>query len=208
MTKTLIACRGCDLLQWLPPLAAGERAHCVRCGHELARHAVNSLDRALALVVAAAVLLLLANLTPLMGLAVVGRSSSTTIIGGALEMWTHGERVTAAVVAFCAVLAPATFVTGLLVVLLAARRSAARGLAAPRWLGEILRWTRYLHAWSLLEVMLLGMLVALVKIAQLASVSAGIGILSVAALAVLFPMIMAHFDAREIWERIEWTGRQ
>jgi paraquat-inducible protein A len=206
MTQTLIACRGCDLLQRLSPLAPGERARCARCGHLLAKRAVNSLDRCLALTIAAAVLFLVANATPLMGLSVVGRTASTTIVGGAVAMWRHDEHITAMVVGFCAVLAPAAFLVGLLTVLLTERRASTRGLPAPRWIGEILRWTRYLHAWSLLEVMLLGMMVALVKIAELARVSADVGIFSVAALTLLFPAIMAHFEPREIWQRIEWTS--
>lgn len=208
MNQTLIACSGCDLLQELPSLAPGERALCARCGHLLAKQPVDSNDRSLALTVAAAVLLLVANTTPLMGLSVVGRSATTTIVGGAVAMWRHDQRITAMVVAFCAVLAPAAFVIALLTVLIAARRASARGLPAPRWIGEILRWTRYLHAWSLLEVMLLGMMVALVKIAELARVSADVGILSVAALTLLFPAIMAHFDPREMWQRIEWTSAE
>jgi len=206
MTQTLIACPGCDLLQRLPPLAPGERTRCARCGHLLAKRVVNSLDRCLALTIAAAVLFLLANVSPLMGLSVVGRTASTTIIGGAVTMWRHDERITAAVVAFCAVLAPAAFLIALLTVLVTERRASSRGLPTPRWIGEILRWTRYLHAWSLLEVMLLGMMVALVKIAEVAQVSADVGIFSVAALTLLFPAIMAHFDPLEIWQRIEWTS--
>jgi paraquat-inducible protein A len=205
MTQTLIACRGCDLLQRLPPLAPGERARCARCGHLLAKQAVNSLDRCLALTIAATVLYLVANATPLMALSVVGRSASTTIVGGAVAMWRHDERIAATVVAFCAVLAPAAFLAAVLTVLVSARRASAKGLPVSRGIGEILRWTRHLHAWSLIEVMLLGTLVALVKIAELARVSADVGIFSLAALTVLFPAIMAHFDPREIWERLEWT---
>jgi paraquat-inducible protein A len=206
MTQTLIACRSCDLLQRLPSLAPGERARCARCGHLLAKRAVHSLDRCLALTIAATVLLLVANATPLMGLSVVGRSGTTTIVGGAVAMWRQGQHITAMVVACCAVLAPAAFLIALLTVLLTERRSSTKDLPAPRWIGEILRWTCYLHAWSLLEVMLLGMMVALVKIAELARVSADIGVFLVGALTLLFPAIMAHFEPREIWQRIEWNS--
>ena len=206
MIQTLIACRGCDLLQRLPPLAPGERARCARCGYLLGKRLANSHDRCLALTVAAAVLYLVANSAPLMGLSVAGRSASTTIIGGAVAMWRHDERITATVVAFCAVLAPAAFLSAMLTVLVSERRAFATGLPMSRWIGGVLRWTRHLHAWSLLEVMLLGTLVALVKIAELARVSTDIGIFSVAALTLLFPAIVAHFDTREIWQRVEWIS--
>lgn len=206
MIQTLIACRGCDLLQRLAPLAPGERAYCIRCGHLLAKRAVNSHDRCLALTVAAAVLYLVANCTPLMGLSVAGRSASTTIVGGAVAMWHHDEHITATVVAFCAVVAPAAFLSAVLAVLVSERRASARDLPISRRIGGILRWTSHLHAWSLLEVMLLGTLVALVKIADVARISAGVGIFSVAALTLLFPAIMAHLDTGEIWQRVAWTS--
>jgi paraquat-inducible protein A len=201
MTDTLVACRACDLLQKLPALAPREHACCTRCGYRVAKRAVNGLDRTLALTLAAIVLLVLANATPLMDLSVVGRSTSATVMRGVVEMWHHDQPITAAIVAFCAILAPGAFLLSMLTVLLAAKRA-----PVPRWISEILRWTRYLRAWSLLEVMLLGLLVALVKIAQLAHVGADVGIFSVGALTFLFPAIMHYFDPREIWERIEWIA--
>jgi paraquat-inducible protein A len=197
----LIACPSCDLLQKLPPLARGDKACCVRCGHVLAKATVDSMNRCLALTIAAAILLLVANVTPLMGLSVLGRTTSTTILGGAIEMWNQGQHITAVVVAFCAVIAPIAYVLSMLVVLLAARND-----FPPRWLAEVLRWMRYLQTWSLHEVMLLGLLVALVKIAELARVEVGVGIYSVGALTLLFPVIATQFNAREIWDRIEWAA--
>jgi paraquat-inducible protein A len=199
MNKKLVACRGCDLLQQLPPLVAGESAGCTRCGCTLVKRTAYALDKCLALTLAATVLLIVANVTPLMDLSAVGRTSSTTLMGGAVEMWRHDQPIAAAIVGFCAILAPATFLVSMLTVLVAAKRT-----PVPSWTGEILRWSRYLHAWSLLEVMLLGLLVAVVKIAQVAHVNPDLGIFSVGALTFLFPAIMSHFDPHEIWERIQW----
>jgi paraquat-inducible protein A len=53
--------------------------------------------------------------------------------------------------------------------------------------------------------MLLGILVALIKIAELAMVDPGIGMYAVGALVILFPAIMVSFDAREVWQRVEWA---
>jgi paraquat-inducible protein A len=55
------------------------------------------------------------------------------------------------------------------------------------------------------EVMLLGILVALIKIAELATVDAGVGMYAVGALVLLFPAIMVSFDPGEIWQRVEWV---
>jgi paraquat-inducible protein A len=197
----LIACPGCDLLQQLPPVAPGDKACCARCGQVLAKATVNSMNRCLALTIAAAILLFVANLTPLMELSVHGRTASTTILGGAIEMWNQGQHITAVVVAFCAMIAPIAYVLSMLVILVVAHDE-----LPPQWLSEVLRWARYLQIWSFHEVMLLGMLVALVKIAELARVEVGVGIYSVGALTLLFPAIATQFNARELWERIEWAA--
>jgi len=63
-----------------------------------------------------------------------------------------------------------------------------------------------MQPWSMNEVMMLGILVALVKIAELASVDPGIGMYAVGGLVVLFAAIMVTFDPRAVWKRIEWAG--
>jgi paraquat-inducible protein A len=62
-----------------------------------------------------------------------------------------------------------------------------------------------MQPWSMSEVMILGILVALIKIAELATVEPGIGMYAVGGLVVLFTAIMITFDPREVWKRTEWT---
>lgn len=195
-----VACLDCDLLQRIPPLPPGGKARCVRCGSLLAKRPFGPPDLPLALTVATAIVLVVANVSPLMELSVVGRTASTTIAGGALEMWLQGEQITGALVAFCAVIAPAGYVLFMLTLLLAARRS-----PVPRWAGEMLRWANHFEIWSMLEVMMLGILVALIKIAELATVETGIGIYAVGALVLLFPAILVTFDADDLWQRVQWA---
>ena len=99
------------------------------------------------------------------------------------------------IVAFCAVIAPAGYILFMLTVLLAVRRP-----PAPQWVGEMLRGAEFMRPWSMNEVMMLGILVALIKIAELATVEAGIGMYAVGALVLLFPAIMVTFDPDEIWQ--------
>jgi paraquat-inducible protein A len=84
-------------------------------------------------------------------------------------------------------------------VLLCLRRS-----PVPQWVGRLLRWADILRPWSMLEVMLLGILVALTKIAELATVVPGIGMYAVGVLVVLFTAIPATLNPREVWTRVEW----
>jgi paraquat-inducible protein A len=195
-----IACPDCDLLQRIPPLPVGGKARCARCSKTLVTRRPDPIDRTLALTIAAAIALLIANTMPLMGLSAVGRESSTTIIGGAREMWLQGSEVTAVIVAFCAVIAPAAHVLFLLAVLLAVRYP-----PAPRWVGELLRLAHFMQPWSMTEVMMLGILVALFKIAQLATVIPGIGMYAAGLFVALMAAILVSFDPHEVWKRVAWA---
>jgi len=196
---TPIACHECDLLQVLPELPAGGQASCSRCGCVLATRPADPIERPLALAIAALLVLVVANTSPLMGMSAVGRHASTTIIGGAYQMWLEGQEITAVIVAFCAVIAPGAYLLFLLIVLLAVRRP-----PAPSWVGDILRWAERARPWAMIEVMMLGILVALIKIADLAKVEAGIGMFAVLVLMLLFPAILSSLDAEELWARVAW----
>jgi paraquat-inducible protein A len=195
-----VACPDCDLLQQIPPLPPGGTARCVRCSCFLAKQPSGPRDLPLALTLAGVIVFIVANTSPLMDLSVVGRYASTTIVGGAYQMWMENEPIVGVLVAFCAVIAPGGYLLFMLTLLLAARRS-----PPPRWIAELLRWAHHFQVWSMLEVMMLGILVALIKIAQLATVQAGIGMYAVGALILLVPAIMVTFNARELWQRIEWV---
>jgi paraquat-inducible protein A len=195
-----IACPDCDLLQRLPPLPPGGKANCARCGSVLFKQPSGPRELPLALTFTAAIAYILANSSPLMDLSVVGREASTTVAGGAYQMWQQGEQITGALVAVCAVIAPGGYLLFMLTLQLAARRT-----VVPHWVAAMLRWVHHFEVWSMLEVMMLGILVALIKIAQLAKVEAGVGMYAVGALVVLFPAIMVTFNARELWLRVEWA---
>jgi len=198
----MTACLGCDLLQRLPVLPSGGRARCLRCGQTLAiEPGEGSLQRALALAVAAAVVFIVGNTASLMGLSAVGRSTSTTVLGGAYELWQQGYQLTAALVAFACVLAPAAYLCLLLGVLWMSTRS-----PVPKWGGGLMRHASFLLSWSMPEVMLLGILVALIKIAALATVIPGVGLYAMGVLVILLAAIKLTFDPRQVWRRLEWQS--
>ena len=196
-----VACRGCDLLQRIPALPPGGKAHCGRCGQVLAMNPKHPLDRPLAIAITAAIVLVIANVSPLMTLSAAGRTATTTLAGGAVEMWRQGSELTAVIVLFCAVAAPAVYIGCTLGVLLAVQRP-----PAPAWAGILMRWGDRLRPWSMNSVLLLGILVALTKIAQLATVEPGVGMYAVCALMLLVPWFASTFDPRAVWDRIEWIS--
>ena len=197
----LIGCPDCDLLQRLPPLSPGASARCPRCNKELWRRREDSLNRTLALALAAAVLYVVANSTPMLGLTAVGHAASTTVLGGAVQLWHNDETIVAVLVLFTAVIAPALQIGLMLAIVLGAHRK-----RPPRWVGTLLRHHPTTRLWSMIEVMMLGVLVALIKIAELATVIPGVALYSLGALVFLLAAMQANFDPKEVWGRIEWAA--
>lgn len=201
LTADIVGCPDCDLLQRMPALPPGGSVRCARCAMVLGSDKPESLDRSTALSVAALVAFLLANVEPLMRVSISGRTSSTTILGGVQAMWLQGEKITSVLVALFVVVSPALDIVFMLAILLASRRP-----PAPQWVGSLLRWTGLSGIWSMVGVMMLGILVSLVKIASLATVEPGIGIFAVGALVFLLAGMSASFDPREIWSRVRWAN--
>jgi paraquat-inducible protein A len=195
-----VACPDCDLLQRLPELPPGGQARCVRCRGTLAsRRSVQPPTRAHG---GGGHRVRHREHHTTDGLSVIGRSTNTTIGGGAYQMWQEGERLTAVVVAFCAVIAPGGYILFMLTVLLAARRP-----PVPVWIGEVLRGATFMQPWSMGEVMILGILVALIKIAEMATVEPGIGMYAMGGLVVLLAAISMTFEVGEVWTRVQWANR-
>jgi paraquat-inducible protein A len=195
----LIACPHCDLLQHLPDLAPGASARCPRCARELWRRREDSLNRTLALTLGAAILYVVANSIPMLGLTVVGRQAATTVFGGALHLWENGPRVVGVLVFFTAIVAPALQILFMLGISIGALRE-----RPPRWVGSLLRHHPATRTWSMIEVMMLGVLVALIKIADYATVIPGLALFILWVLVFLLAGIQSSFDPRGVWQRIRW----
>ena len=200
---SLFACQHCDLVQRLPELEPGASARCPRCNKELWRRREDALNRTLALTVAAAVLYVIANSVPMLGLTIVGRDASTTVIGGAQHLWNNGQKLVGVLVLFTAVVAPALQIGLMLAIVLGAMRE-----RAPSWVGAVLRHHPITRIWSMIEVMMVGVLVALVKIADYATVIPGIALFVLWVLVFILAAMQASFDSREVWEKILWADEE
>jgi paraquat-inducible protein A len=199
--ENLVACPDCDLLQRIPVLTAGGKARCHRCRRILAVDKTMAIERTLALTIAAFIFFVLANLEPLLGLATHGRQTSTTIFGSVLEMWGRGYEITAVLVGFCAILAPAVYISFMLVINFMALRP-----PAPWWIGILLHWSDRQQTWSMPEVMLLGILISLIKLSDIATMIPGVGMYAAGALIILLASIKISFDPTVIWQRLQWVS--
>jgi len=198
--RFLVACPHCDLLQRVPEVAPGASVRCPRCDKELWRHREDSFNRTFALTLAALLLYIIANSVPMLGLNAVGHEAFTTVLGGAQQLWSDGQQIVAALVFFVAILSPALQISFQLLILIGCRRE-----RPPAWVGILLRHLRFTRTWSMIEVMLLGVLVALTKIADYATVVPGVALFALGALVFLLAAMQSCFDSREVWSRVQWA---
>lgn len=201
LNENLVACPDCDLLQRIPLLPAGGKARCHRCHRVLAVDKTLSIERTLALTISALIFFVIANREPLLGLSAYGRQTSTTIFGSVLEMWARGYEITAILVGFCALLAPAVYLSFMLIINFMALRP-----PAPWWVGILLHWADRQQTWAMLEVMLLGILISLIKLSDIATMIPGIGMYAAGALIIIFAAIKISFDPAAIWQQLQWIS--
>ena len=194
----LIACHECDLLQYETRLPRGGVALCRRCGARLYRSHPDSLDRTLAITVAAAVLFAVANSFPIVTLQLQGQRIAATLYGAVHSLYNQDMKIVAALVFVTTILVPAVELTVMMYMLLPLRLG-----RAPPALAAVFRLLQAIKPWGMVEVFMLGVLVSLVKLAHLAAVETGIALWSFAALMALMAAGAATFDPRDVWTRVE-----
>jgi paraquat-inducible protein A len=198
MAFPLIACHECDLLQREIDLPAGAIAKCVRCAAVLYRNRPESIERALAFAASAAVFFVLANVFPLVGLEINGELIETTLFGAARALYAGEMRTLGAVVLITTVVAPLIELVAMIGLLLPLCRN-----RLPRGAASVFRALRAVQPWRMPEVMLIGVFVALVKLAHLAEVIPGIALFSLAAFMTLLAACVATFDPRLLWAKLD-----
>jgi paraquat-inducible protein A len=194
---SLTACHDCDLLFPVPHLQKGEKALCPRCGALVLERKGHSLDYILALALTSLILFVMANLNTLMKMNVGGRSESENIISGVIELNAQGYWEIAVLVFVVSILAPLLKILCLFYIMTPLKFNTRLPYAT-----EVFRFYETLHPWAMTEVYMLGILVAIVKLADLATIEIGIAIYSFAALIVFMAATDASMDTHEIWERL------
>ncbi len=189
-----IICEHCDSLYESLPLKKGESAYCVRCRAVLDRGRHMSIEQLLALSIAAAIMFVFANVFPVISISLQGLHNEVTL-WGSVEALAQGRITLIALVAGLAIIfAPALQIALLFWVLV----HAYRGEVAPGF-KTCMRALEHLRPWSMLEVCLLGILVAIIKLAGMLDVHAGAGLWAMAMLMVLI-ILIAGKDIRRLWE--------
>jgi paraquat-inducible protein A len=193
----LVACHECDLLMRKPQLARGEKAECPRCGYELYAHRHNVVERSLALVVAALLLYVPANFLPIMQLNLLGQSSQDTVWSGVVGLFNTGMHGVSVVVFLCSMGIPLLKLLCQLIVLLTIRWNIGRSHGLLLY-----RTYHHLRDWGMLEVYFMGVLVAIVKLADMAAVTVGLGLVCFVSLLLVQVWLEVVMSPHQIWQAL------
>ena len=196
---TVIACPDCDLLNRLPAEKTTATLLCSRCGAVLARHKPNSIERSLALTLTALTLFILANSFPFLAMKTGGMVQETTLLTGIHELWKQELYGLASLVLLTCVLVPLVQMVGLLYILLPLqwdRRPAIHGARVFRLVQEI-------APWGMMEVFMMGILVALVKLGHMATIVPGISVFSFGGLIFVMAAAFSALDPPLLWQRLD-----
>lgn len=195
--EQLIACHECDLLMRKPVLQDGESAECPQCGYELFSHRHHVVRRSLALVLTALLLYIPANFLPIMQLNLLGQTSQDTVWSGVIGLYESGMQGIAVVVFLCSMAVPLLKLICQLLVLLSIRLDFGRSYGLLLY-----RIYHHLREWGMLEVYLMGILVAMVKLMDLADLSIGLGLFCFIALLLVQVWLEVTMSPHQIWQAL------
>ena len=193
----VLACEGCGTVHRLPAMSDDTVATCTACGGQLALRYDDTVTRTLALYVAALCLVLVANAFPIMTMAIEGQSNAATILDSAKVLYVEGMWPLSVAVALAGIIMPLVKILGMIAVLTPLQL----GLR-PTWIVGAFRLVERVQTWAMMEVYLLGVIVAYVKMQDLATVTLGIAAIAFVLTILLVAAADARFDPHAIWLRL------
>jgi paraquat-inducible protein A len=193
-THGLAGCHSCGKVSTV------DLGKCPRCGTPLHLRKPNSITRTVALMIAAAILYIPANLLPIMTIVELGDVSENTIVGGMLTFWRSGAYPIAIVIFTASILIPFLKIIALTWLCLAA---SGRLHPSPAMLGKIYWFTELLGRWSMVDIFVVGILVALVQLGNYMTITVGPGAIAFSGVVVLTMFAAMSFDPRLLWDRFD-----
>ena len=190
--NNLISCQCCT------KLAPITHSRCSRCNSSLHIRTVNSIQRTLALIVASIIFYIPANIYPIMNTTLLSNTESGTIIGGVLLFLEYESYFIAAIIFIASLMIPTVKI--IIILWLCYTTSRPSTLSALE-LTRLYRITAFIGKWSMIDVFVVAILVALVQVTGIMSVQPGIAAQAFATV-VLLTMLAAHqFDVRLMWDK-------
>ncbi len=189
------ACPECDLLLQDVAVPPGSESVCPRCGHVLREGRPDSVLHALLLSTLGLMLFGPAIGMPLLSLSVTGLRQEASLAQAVLALADNGFWEVALMVATCAVIAPL-----LNLWLLFAVSVTLQLRSQPSWLPLLMRLNHHVREWAMLEVFLMGVLVSMVKLKDIAELLPGIGLYCFVCLMLCALLLNTIIDEHELWQ--------
>jgi len=196
----LLNCHDCHLLVEAPQGEGHEHGCCPRCGAALHLRKPNSLARTWALVCAATILYIPANVLPMTVTSALGTTQADTIMSGVIYFIHSGSWEIAAVIFIASIFVP---LAKLLILVTLLTTVQFRSTWRPKDRTALYRLTEMVGRWSMLDVYVVTILVALVKLGAVATIEAGPAAVYFAAVVVITMIAAESFDPRLIWDALE-----
>ena len=196
----LVRCTGCELLSRTSAWPSTGGAHCSRCGTRLHLRKPHSLQRTWALVLTAIGFYIPANLLPVMYVGKLNQSEGDTIISGIQGMFAAGWWVVGLLIFFASVTVPLLKLLSLTFLLISVQ---IRSPWNPRLRTNLYRIVEYVGRWSMLDMFVVSLTVALIQLGAVANVQPGPGATWFAGVVVTTMLAAMSFDPRLIWDSIE-----
>lgn len=197
---SLLACHECAKIVPMRDHPPRSRLLCPRCGAALRLRKPASLSRTMALVIAALILYVPANLYPIMTLKLMGKGEPHTILGGVIELIEADAYECAALVLFASIVVPLLKLVGLTFLCYTVHR---KSRWRPRDRTLLYRVIEVIGRWSMIDIFMVSILVALVNVGGIAFVDPGLGATFFAAVVVITMFAAEAFDPRLIWDAVE-----
>jgi paraquat-inducible protein A len=196
----LVSCHDCHLLSRMPEMTATQVAHCPRCGGALHQRKPNSIMRTWALVITAMIFYIPANILPMTITSALGSTQSDTIMSGVIYFIHSGSWEIALVIFVASIFVPFLKFVILIYLLLSVQFKSTK---RPRDRTVLYRITEAVGRWSMVDIYVVTILIALVKLGILADIEAGSAALYFAAMVTITMVAAESFDPRLIWDVVE-----
>ena len=202
--ENLASCHDCGFVVTLEDGAHHATTHCPRCCAVVHRRKPDSLNRTWALVITAAMLYVPANIFPVMKVISFGKAQEDTILSGAIYLLVHGMWPLALIVFFASVVVPLLKLISLSFLLISVQRGSNW---RPVERTKLYHVVEAVGRWSMTDIYVVTILVALVSLGNLATIEAGMGAVYFAGVVVMTMLAAESFDPRLIWDRArEFNG--
>jgi paraquat-inducible protein A len=195
-----ISCHSCHLLSRIPADRADGHLECPRCGAALHQRIPNSISRTWALVLAAMVCYIPANVLPITVVTSLGKEQSDTILSGVIYFLYSGSWPIALVIFVASIFVPMLKLIILTFLLISVQR---KSKWRPKDRTRLYRLTEVVGRWSMVDIYVVTIMVALVKMGALATIEAGPAALYFGAVVVITMFAALSFDPRLIWDTRE-----